>query len=108
MRIDIDRKYFDPSKYSAITLLDDTCKATISETQIVLDSAPFKCGSKKEETKDSFIYRNQVYMKATPTDALITREHDVRVSFSCTYNKTGLVRLEAYKPLSTATVEYGK
>eukprot|EP00112_Aurelia_sp_Birch-Aquarium-sp1_P022634 Seg6445.1 transcript_id=Seg6445.1/GoldUCD/mRNA.D3Y31 product="Fibrinogen-like protein A" protein_id=Seg6445.1/GoldUCD/D3Y31 len=50
MRIDLDRQYFNVSRYSSITLRDPTCKATFSSAYITLGSIPSLCGVEKEET----------------------------------------------------------
>ena len=107
MRIEIDRKYFDPAKYSRISLKDESCKSTLSKTKIVLDSAPQKCGSTKVENDNYIIYQNEVYMKAIPTGKIVTREHDVRVTFSCSYNKSGMVSIQAFTPITIVDVKEG-
>ena len=108
MRIDIDRRYFNPVKYSAITLLDSSCRATVSKFHITLDSVPQKCGSKRTQTNDYIVYENEVYMKAIPTDALITREHDVRISFKCSYNRSDIMSSRTFRPLTSINVQEGK
>eukprot|EP00112_Aurelia_sp_Birch-Aquarium-sp1_P025417 Seg843.3 transcript_id=Seg843.3/GoldUCD/mRNA.D3Y31 product="ZP domain-containing protein" protein_id=Seg843.3/GoldUCD/D3Y31 len=105
MRIEIDRKYFDPTKYSRISLKDESCKSSLSETKIVLDSAPQKCGSTKIENENYIIYQNEVYMKAIPTGKIVTREHDIRVTFSCSYNKSGMVSIQAFTPITIVDVK---
>ena len=108
MRIEISRKDFNTSKYSDISLLDKKCKASFSDLKIVLDTAPHLCGSKRMETADQIIYQNEVYMTAIPTGKLVTREHDVRITFSCHYNKAGYLTLESFKPQTIIDIKEGK
>ena len=108
MRIDIDRKYLDPAKYSLISLLDASCKATTSKTQITLETTPQLCGSSRIETKDHIVYENEAYMKARPTGALITREHDVRIRFKCSYNRSDAMSVNAFLPLTSIDVQEGE
>lgn len=108
MRIDVDRNYFDPAKYAQINLLDPSCKASITESHISLDTTPQLCGSRRVEADDYIIYENEVNMKAIPTDALITREHDVRIRFKCSYNRSDLTSLNAFLPLTSIDVQPGE
>ncbi|XP_065065139.1 ZP domain-containing protein-like [Rhopilema esculentum] len=105
MRIEIDRKFLNASKYSTINLLDSKCKARLSSSKIILDTLPHLCGSKRIETKDHIIYQNEVYMKAKPTGKLVTREHDVRVSFSCHYKKTAVLSQKSFDPQTIVDVK---
>ena len=107
MRIDIDRKYFNPAKYSAITLLDSSCRATVSKLHITLDTIPQNCGSKRIQTDDYIVYENEVFMKAIPTDTLVTREHDVRIRFKCSYNRSDISSLKSFRPLTSIDVQEG-
>lgn len=62
MRIDLDRRYYNASKYSSITLRDPTCKATFSNAYIILGSMPSLCGVVKEQTANQITYKNKVIM----------------------------------------------
>ncbi len=107
MRIDLERNVFNISAYSAITLKDSNCKATSSRSYISLGTIPSRCGSKREETYDHIIYKNEVNMIAKPTKGLITRENNMRISFMCSYKKTGNVSFVSFKPLSEVNVTAG-
>ena len=107
MRIEMPRSVFNSSKYSDISLLDKSCKASFSDSKIILDSAPHLCGSNRIETKDHIIYQNEVYMTAIPTGKLVTREHDVRIAFSCHYDKLGYLSLESFKPQTIIDIKEG-
>ena len=108
MRIDIDRKYFDPKKYTNINLLDPSCISTVSKTHITLDTLPQSCGAIKTETNDYIIYQNEVYMKARPTQELVTREHDVRIKFKCSYKKSDITGSTSFRPLTSIDVQEGE
>lgn len=103
----MSRKAFNISKYSDITLFDKSCRASFSDSKIILDTAPHLCGSKRVETTGHIIYQNEVLMTAKPTGKLVTREHDVRVSFSCHYAKEGFVSLNSFKPQTVIDVKEG-
>ena len=107
MRIEIDRTFFNASKYSTINLLDSKCKARLSSSKIILDTLPHLCGAKRVETNDHIIYQNEVYMKAKPTGKLVTREHDVRISFSCHYKKTAVLSQKSFDPQTIIDVKEG-
>lgn len=44
-------------------------------------------------------------MKAKPTGGLITKESDMKIRLSCSYNKNGFVSFVAFKPVSTIIVD---
>ena len=107
MRIEIPRNVFNSSKFSDISLLDKSCKASFSDSKIILDTAPHLCGSNRKETQDRIIYQNEVYMTAVPTGKLVTREHDVRITFSCHYDRSGYLSLQSFKPQTIIEIKEG-
>ena len=46
-------------------------------------------------------------MKAKPTGKLVTREHDVRISFSCHYKKTAVLSQKSFDPQTIIDVKEG-
>ena len=103
MRIELDRKFYNASLYSSITLRMESCKASIYSSSIVLGSVPGACGSVRSETSSHIVYENEVIFTGKPINGLITRNVDQRVKFSCMYDKNAYVQTVSYQPVSNVT-----
>lgn len=99
MRIDLDRRYYNASKYSSITLRDPTCKATFSNAYIILGSMPSLCGVVKEQTANQITYKNKVIMTMNQKSDLVSRDDDEEINFKCTYNRDGVASGVSFEPI---------
>ena len=99
MRIDLDRRYYNASRYSSITLRDPTCAATTSRAYITLGSVPYLCGGQREQTANKIIYRNKVIMTANQNSDTITRDHDEEIAFKCVYDRDGFAGGVSFEPV---------
>ena len=99
MRIDLDRQYYNVSRYSSITLRDTTCKATYSSAYITLGSIPSMCGVEKEETANKMIYKNKVIMSINQQSDIVSRDHGEEINFKCTYDRDGVVSGVSFEPI---------
>ena len=107
MRIDLDRKYYDISLYSSITLRNPSCTATYTAHYVTLGSVPGACGSVQKETSSHIVFENEVILTAKSANGMITRNYDEKVSFQCRYNKNGQVSLIGYKPMTSVNASEG-
>ena len=89
MRIDLNKRYYNVSRYSSITLRDVTCKASLTREYIILGSIPYLCGGAREETADRIIYKNKVIMRINQNSDMITRDYDREIDFKCVYDRDG-------------------
>ena len=101
MRVEIDKQYYNDTHYSKINLRDPACNARYTNTKIILDGRPEDCGSIKDTKGDYITYHNYVFMKAKPSDGFITRWSNIKIGFSCSYNKSALISSGEFKPKST-------
>ena len=99
MRIDLDRRYYNVSRYSSISLRDPSCTATFSSAYITLGSIPSLCGVEKEETGSKIIYKNKVIMSINQQSGIVSRDHDEEINFKCTYSRDGVASGVSFEPI---------
>ena len=107
MRIDLDRKYYDMSLYSSITLRNPSCTATYTANYVTLGSVPGACGSVQKETSSHIVFENEVLLTAKSLNGMITRNYDERISFQCRYDKNGQVSSNGYQPMTSVNATEG-
>ena len=107
MRIEFDRKYYNTSEYSSITLRDSSCRASIYYSTIVLGNVPGACGSVKRDTYSHIVFENEVIFTGKVIGGLVTRNLDQRIKFSCIFSKNAHVQTVSYQPISNVTGEEG-
>ena len=92
IRVELDTKYFNASKYGSITLRDKTCTASFTKDYITLGSIPNGCGATMTETAHEIIFENEVIINAKVTgNDMITRDHDQSIDIRCVYKRSGFV-----------------
>ena len=90
IRVDLDRKYFNISKYEIISFRDDKCKAVVLNNTISLFSAPGGCGATSNETVDWIAFENDVILKEKlPRRNTFLRDESIPVR--CAYKRQELV-----------------
>jgi len=92
IRVELDKKYFNASKYGSITLRNNICRAVVSNNKITLGSNPKGCGATMTETAHHIIFENDVILKAKLSGSeMISREHDQSISIRCVYKRSDFV-----------------
>ena len=91
MRIDLDRRYYNSSRYKSIRLLSSRCGHTLSYDHISLGCIPGVCGSIKKESKTEIIYVNAVKLVTKFGSGLISRENDETIYFQCSYKRDAIL-----------------
>jgi len=90
IHVELNKKYFNASKYASITLRNESCKAVVSNNRITLGSTPLGCGTTMINTGDEIIYKNQVILKAKVSESeMISRDRDQKITIRCAYNARG-------------------
>ena len=109
MRIDLDRRYYNSSKYKSITLMSPTCKHTLSYDYITLGCIPGRCESEKKETTTEIIYVNAVKLTRNFGSGQISRENDETIRFRCSYKKDAVLNNKAsFDPVGKISVSLRK
>ena len=92
IRVQLDKKYFDSSKYGSISLRNSSCRAFIASNKITLGSSPNACGTTITETAHQILFENVIVLKAKLTGSeMISREHDQSISIRCVYKRSDIV-----------------
>ena len=99
IRVDLDRKYFNLSKYEMITFRDDKCKAVVLNNKIVLASIPGGCGATITETVDGIAFENDVILKEKlPRRNTFLRDESIPVRCAYKRHKLVTVSFEIVRP----------
>ena len=89
---------FEKEKYyffnvSELHLQYGSCRATENSTHFILRTLLNDCGTFVNETEEVLIFWNEVQADALIIDNVVTRTHDVKVPFSCSYSRKSLQSL---------------
>ena len=103
MEIQLNRNFFNVSKYESITLKDKSCTARVNFPYITLGSKLNSCGTTRRETTSQIIYTNEAIMVVRRDSGIVTRDHDQVISFSCAYKKDGYTNQASFTPVSRIT-----
>lgn len=105
MRIDLDRRYYNSSKFESITLLSKRCRSTLSYDYITLGCVPGGCSSYLKATSTEIVYINAVVLKSHFDGDLISRQNDETIYFKCSYKKdTAISNGASFKPVGEIAV----
>ena len=109
MRIDLDRRYYNSSKYKSITLMSPSCKHTLSYDYITLGCIPGQCESEKKETATEIVYVNAVKLTRNFGSGKISRENDETIRFRCSYKRDTVINNRAsFDPVGKISVSLRK
>ena len=78
---------------SELHLRYGSCRATENSTHFILSTPLNDCGTLVNETEEVLIFWNEVQADALIIDNVITRTHDVKVPFSCSYSRKSILSL---------------
>ena len=82
--------FFDVSQ---LRLRYASCLATENSTHFIISTPLDDCGTLVNETEDVLIFSNEVYADALIIDNVVTRTHDLKLPFSCSYSRNTLQSL---------------
>ena len=108
LRIDLDRRFYNASIYSAITLRDPACTASLSSANITLGSTPNLCNWTMEETSSKITYKNTVIMTVYGVLGMVIRNQDRRIDVSCEYDRSSYIGAPSFKPEWIVIANEGK
>ena len=82
--------FFDVSQ---LHLRYGSCRATENSTHFILSTPLDGCGTLVNETEQVLIFWNEVQADALIIDNVITRTHNLKLPFSCSYSRNTLQSL---------------
>ena len=93
MSLSIEKQAFSFVQVEQVHLRYSSCKATENDTHLTISTLLNDCGTSVNETEDALLFWNELRV-----DGVITRSHDIRLPFYCSYSTKKLVSL-SFKPL---------
>ncbi|XP_078358548.1 ZP domain-containing protein-like isoform X2 [Oculina patagonica] len=100
MIVSFEKNRFPSLNASRLHLLNPSCLATETSTHLYVNTSLNGCGTSFVETGDVLVFSNVVRQDASPQQSsandgsvLITREHDFKLPFHCSYSRKKLLSL---------------
>lgn len=100
MVVSFEKNRFPSLNASRLHLLNPSCLATETSTHLYVNTSLNGCGTSFVETGDVLVFSNVVRQDASPQQSsandgsvLITREHDFKLPFHCSYSRKKLLSL---------------
>ncbi|XP_074622578.1 uncharacterized protein LOC141880862 isoform X5 [Acropora palmata] len=104
MTISLEKQSFSFVRAEEVHLRYSSCKATENGTHVTISTLLNDCGTSVNETQDALLFWNELRVDAMIIDGVITRSHDIRLPFYCSYSRKKLLSL-SFNPLG---VYYGQ
>ncbi|KAK2555530.1 ZP domain-containing protein, partial [Acropora cervicornis] len=93
MALSIEKQSFSFVRVEQVHLRYSSCKATENGTHLIISTLLNDCGTSVNETEHALLFWNEVQVDAVIIDGVITRSHDIRLPFYCSYSRKKLVSL---------------
>ena len=93
----LEKKTFPFFDVARLHLRYSSCKATQNDTHLLINTPLNGCGTLVNETEDDLIFWNEIRTEVILIDNVITRSHDVKIPFYCSYSRRKWVNL-GFKP----------
>ncbi|XP_066022016.1 deleted in malignant brain tumors 1 protein-like isoform X2 [Pocillopora verrucosa] len=93
----LEKKTFPFFDVARLHLRYSSCKATQNDTHLLISTPLNGCGTLVNETEDDLIFWNEIRTEVVLIDNVITRSHDVKIPFYCSYSRRKWVNL-GFKP----------
>ncbi|XP_067017043.1 CUB and sushi domain-containing protein 3-like isoform X1 [Acropora muricata] len=98
MSLSIEKQAFSFVQVEQVHLRYSSCKATENDTHLTISTLLNDCGTSVNETEDALLFWNELRVDAVIIDGVITRSHEIRLPFYCSYSRKKLVSL-SFRPL---------
>ena len=93
MTVALEKQTFKFFQVSQLHLRYASCKATQNSTHLLISTPLNGCGTLRNETEDALIFWNEISADAVIIDYVITRTHDIKLPFYCSYSRKALLSL---------------
>ena len=91
MTVTFEKETYYFFNVSELHLRYGSCRATENSTHFILSTPLNDCGTLVNETEEVLIFWNEVQADALIIDNVITRTHDIKVPFSCSYSRKSIL-----------------
>lgn len=93
MTVSLEKRTFPFFEVSQLHLRYSSCRATENDTHLLISTTLNGCGTLVNETEDALIFWNEIQADAVIIDYVITRTHDIKLPFYCSYSRRKLLSL---------------
>lgn len=93
MIVSLEKRKFKFFEASQLHLSYASCNATQNSTHFLISTPLNGCGTFRNETEDALIFWNEVVTDIVIIDNVITRTHDIKLPFYCSYSRKALISL---------------
>ena len=93
MTVSLEKRTFPSFEVSHLHLRYSSCRATQNDTHLLISTPLNGCGTLVNETQDALIFWNEIQADAVIIDYVITRTHDIKLPFYCSYSRRKLLSL---------------
>ena len=93
MTVSLEKRTFPFFEVSQLHLRYSSCRATQNDTHLLISTPLNGCGTLVNETQDALIFWNEIQADAVIIDYVITRTHDIKLPFYCSYSRRKLLSL---------------
>ncbi|KAL9987825.1 hypothetical protein ACROYT_G002193 [Oculina patagonica] len=93
MTVALEIKSFPFFEVDQLHLRYSSCRATKNDTHLLISTPLNNCGTLVNETQDALIFWNEIRADAVVIDFVITRTHDIKIPFYCSYSRKKLLSL---------------
>ena len=81
-------------------------RGTQNSTHLLIQTPLNGCGTQVNETEDALIFWNEIQVDAVVIDYVITRTHNIRLPFYCSYSRRKMLSI-SFKPRNVYFGEEG-
>ncbi|XP_068694609.1 uncharacterized protein [Montipora foliosa] len=93
MTVFLEKQSFPFFQVQELHLRYPSCRATENSTHLIINTRLNDCGTSVNDTQDALLFWNELRVDAVIVDQVITRSHDIRLPFYCSYSRRDLVSL---------------
>ncbi len=93
MTVTLEKGTYHFFEVSQLHLHYASCRATQNSTHFIISTPLNGCGTLVNETEHVLIFWNEIQADTVIIDNVITRSHDIKLPFSCSYSRKTLLSL---------------
>ncbi|XP_078375949.1 uncharacterized protein LOC144659409 isoform X1 [Oculina patagonica] len=93
MTVALEKETYHFFEVSQLHLHYASCRATENSTHLIISTPLNGCGTLVNETEHVLIFWNEIQADTVVIDNVITRSHDIKLPFSCSYSRKTLLSL---------------
>lgn len=93
MTVSLEKRSFPFFQVQRLHLRYSSCRATENSTHLLISTPLNNCGTAVNETQDALIFWNEIQVDTVVIDYVITRSHEIRLPFYCSYSRKKLLSL---------------